>query len=66
MSEKTGSGEGTKEAGRETGAPGQCVFLICARARRCQQPANCLAGVVPLTPEYQPLYRAARERDDAQ
>lgn len=47
----------------ETGAPEQCTFLICARARRCQQPENCLAGVIPVNPEYQPLYRAARERD---
>jgi hypothetical protein len=45
------------------GAPEQCPFLICSRARRCQQPSNCLAGVVPLNPEYQPLYRAARERE---
>ena len=50
---------------REGGAPGQCSFLICLRARRCQQPSNCLAGVIPVNPEYQPLYKAARrERDD--
>lgn len=50
---------------RETGAWEQCTFLICARAHRCQQPTNCLAGVVPLNPEYQPLYRAGRRlRDD--
>jgi hypothetical protein len=48
---------------REAGAPEQCTFLICARARRCQQPSNCLAGVIPVNPAYQPLYRAARERD---
>jgi hypothetical protein len=53
-----------KETEREAGAPDQCVFLICSRARRCQQPSNCLAGVIPLTPEYQPLYKAAREREE--
>jgi hypothetical protein len=46
------------------GAPEQCTFLICARSRRCQQPSNCLAGVIPVNPRYQPLYRAARERDE--
>jgi hypothetical protein len=50
---------------RDAGAPDQCSLLICARARRCQQPANCLAGVIPLNPEYQPLYKAAhRKRED--
>jgi hypothetical protein len=50
---------------REAGAPEQCTFLICARAGRCQQPANCLAGVIPVNPAYQPLYKAARrERDE--
>jgi hypothetical protein len=50
---------------REAGAPEQCTLLICARARRCQQPSNCLAGVIPVNPEYQPLYKAARRnRDD--
>jgi hypothetical protein len=49
----------------EAGAPEQCTFLICSRARRCQQPTNCMAGVVPVNPEYQPLYRAGRRtRDD--
>jgi hypothetical protein len=49
----------------EPGAPEQCTFLICSRARRCQQPENCMAGVVPVNPEYQPLYRAGRRaRDD--
>jgi hypothetical protein len=47
----------------QTGAADQCAFLICSRMRRCQQPSNCLAGVIPLNPSYQPLYRAARERD---
>ena len=66
MSGKTSSSDAAREAAPETGAPDQCAFLICARARRCQQPSNCLAGVIPLTPQYQPLYKAARERDDAQ
>jgi hypothetical protein len=52
------------EAARsEAGAWEQCPFLICSRARRCQQPANCLAGVIPVNPQYQPLYKAARARD---
>jgi hypothetical protein len=50
---------------REAGAPEQCAFLICSRARRCQQPSNCLAGVIPVSPKYQPLYKAARERDES-
>jgi hypothetical protein len=54
--------EGTE---REAGAPEQCAFLICSRARRCQQPSNCLAGVIPVSPKYQPLYKAARERDES-
>ena len=49
---------------REAGAWEQCTFLICARARRCQQPGNCLAGVIPVNPQYQPLYRAARRKRD--
>ena len=49
---------------REAGAPDQCTLLICARARRCQQPTNCLAGVIPVNPEYQPLYKAARRKRD--
>lgn len=48
----------------EAGAPEQCTFLICARAGRCQQPSNCLAGVIPVNPAYQPLYKAARDRED--
>jgi hypothetical protein len=53
---------GTSAGGaeREGGAPEQCTFLICARAGRCQQPSNCLAGVIPVNTEYQPLYKAAR------
>jgi hypothetical protein len=47
----------------QAGAPEQCTFLICARARRCQQPTNCLAGVIPVNPAYQPLYKAARDRE---
>jgi hypothetical protein len=54
-----------EETEREAGAPDQCVFLICSRARRCQQPSNCLAGVIPVSPTYQPLYKAARERDES-
>lgn len=38
------------------GAPEQCNFLICARAGRCAQPSNCLAGVIPVNPEYKPIY----------
>jgi hypothetical protein len=49
---------------RDAGAPDQCSLLICARARRCQQPSNCLAGVIPINPEYQPLYKAARRKRD--
>jgi hypothetical protein len=52
------------ETAREIGAPEQCAFLICSRARRCQQPSNCLAGLIPVSPEYQPLYKAAREREE--
>lgn len=66
MSHGSSNQRSSPQAADETGAPDQCTFLICARARRCQQPSNCLAGVVPLTPRYQPLYKAARERDDAQ
>ncbi len=54
--------ESPAPANRE-GAPEQCTFLICSRAGRCQQASNCLAGVIPVNPGYQPLYRAARERD---
>jgi hypothetical protein len=57
MSEPSKPAAGTKP---EAGAPEQCTFLICSRARRCQQPANCMAGVVPVNAEYQPLYRAGR------
>jgi hypothetical protein len=57
MSEPSKSAAGTRT---EAGAPEQCTFLICVRARRCQQPQNCMAGVVPVNPEYQPLYRAGR------
>lgn len=61
----SGPGKSAASAPSEAGAWEQCTFLICSRARRCQQPANCLAGVVPLNPEYQPLYRAGRRvRDD--
>jgi hypothetical protein len=60
--ERTGQGEPGRQ--QEAGAPEQCTFLICARARRCQQPSNCLAGVIPVNPKYQPLYRTARERDE--
>ena len=56
-------GKGIDQAHGDGGAPEQCTFLICARARRCQQPSNCLVGVIPVNPRYQPLYRAARERD---
>ena len=52
------------QAQPEAGAPEQCTFLICTRAGRCQQPDNCMAGVVPLTPEYQPLYKAGRRTRD--
>lgn len=38
------------------GAPEQCNFLICARAGRCAQPSNCLAGVIPVNTEYKPIY----------
>lgn len=57
------SSESSAAANREAGAPEQCTFLICSRGGRCQQPSNCLAGVIPVNPRYQPLYRAARERD---
>ena len=40
----------------QAGAPEQCNFLICARAGRCAQPSNCLAGVIPVNPEYRPIY----------
>jgi hypothetical protein len=53
------------ESRRQAGAPEQCTFLICSRVGRCQQPTNCMAGIVPVNPEYQPLYRAGRRaRDD--
>ena len=48
----------------DAGAPDQCSLLICSRARRCQQPSNCLAGIIPVNPEYQPLYKAARRKRD--
>jgi hypothetical protein len=54
-------GDSSRPAGAgQAGAPEQCTFLICARARRCQQPSNCLAGVIPVNPQYQPLYRKER------
>lgn len=56
--------EPSKPAQPEAGAPEQCTFLICARAGRCQQPDNCMAGVVPLSPEYQALYKAGRRARD--
>ncbi|HWI98444.1 MAG TPA: hypothetical protein VNU96_05465 [Burkholderiales bacterium] len=40
----------------QAGAPEQCNFLICTRAGKCAQPSNCLAGVIPVNPEYRPIY----------
>lgn len=53
-------GKARGSAAADAGAPEQCTFLICARAGRCEQPGNCLAGVIPVNPGYQPLYKAAR------
>ena len=44
----------------QAGAPEQCNFLICTRAGRCAQPSNCLAGVIPVNPEYRPIYGGGR------
>ena len=46
----------------QAGAPEQCNFLICARAGRCAQPSHCLAGVIPVNPEYKPLYSSGSHK----